>query len=136
MVVDGLGTARQALEELTRLDASGAVLALGDDRMGVDGRVDRPLLDGTGDLPPGTQLLRAHVRAWLPAVGALLDELLASAVLVDGGWSEALDVALAHPDLVIVTRNGDRCAGGVWRTGASGTGATGAACEEARARRS
>jgi chromosome segregation protein len=65
-------------------------------------------------------------------VGALLDRLLANTVVVVGDWSSAVDLAVDRPDLVVVTRAGDRCAGRTWRTGPAGTGATGAALEEAR----
>ncbi len=68
-----------------------------------------------------------------PAVTSFLDRLLAGAAVVEGDWSAAVDVAIARPDLVIVTRAGDRCAGGIWCTGSPGAGATGAALEEARA---
>ena len=50
-----------------------------------------------------------------------------------GDWSRAVDLALAQPQLVVVTQAGDRCSQGIWRTGSHGTGATGAALEEARA---
>jgi len=58
--------------------------------------------------------------------------LLAGAVAVEGGWPGALDVALAHPGLIVVTREGDRFGPAGWRTGADGSGATAAALEEAR----
>ena len=45
-----------------------------------------------------------------------------------------VDVALAHPDAVIVTRVGDRFGPTGWRIGAGRRGATGAALEEAEAR--
>ena len=46
----------------------------------------------------------------------------------------AVDVALAHPDAVIVTRDGDRFGVTGWRVGGPASGATGAALEEARER--
>ena len=83
---------------------------------------------GVGDL------VRAHVRAARPDVEALLDALLGHAVAVTGGWSAAVDAALAHPDLVVVTREGGRYGATGWRVGTTSTGATGAALEEARER--
>jgi chromosome segregation protein len=65
-------------------------------------------------------------------VSAFVDRLLAGAVMVEGGWQAAVDVAVARPELVVVTPTGDRCAAGIWRTGSHGIGATGAALEEAR----
>jgi len=123
VVVDGEATARRALDELTRLGANGAVMAPGDP--------PGPCREPTNP-PTGSTLLRDHVRAWLPGVDSLVERLIGAAVVVDGGWADALDVAVARPDLVVVTRRGDRCAGGLWRTGASGSGATGAALAEAR----
>jgi chromosome segregation protein len=124
VVVDGRGSAERSLEELRRQATGGAVVALPE-----AGR-KRP---AAVDLPAGAALVRAHVRSRLPSVGALLDQLLGAAVCA-GGWAEALDLAAAHPELVVVTAGGDRFAGGVWRTGAGGAGATGAALEEARER--
>jgi chromosome segregation protein len=72
------------------------------------------------------------VRSRWPHVERLLDGLLAHAVAVEGGWERALDVALAHPGLVVVTRDGDRFASTGWRAGASAHAATGAALDEAR----
>ena len=125
VVLDGVDSARRGLAELRRQAAAGAVVALPDP---ADGRA-RP---GTGDLPAGAAELRRRVRGRLPGVDLLLDDLLGRAVVVDGSWEVALDAALARPDLIVVTAEGDRFSGGLWRTGAAGPGATGAALEEAR----
>jgi len=127
VVVDGVGAARSALTALRRGDEAGvgaAVLALG------------------GGRPPASAALhtaagepvRAHVGSPHPGVDALLDTLLADAVAVDGGWEQALDLALADPDLVVVTRQGDRFATGGWRVGCSGTVATRTSLAEAQSR--
>jgi chromosome segregation protein len=83
---------------------------------------------------PGGEPVRAHVRATRPEVAPLLDAVFGAAVAVDGGWEAALDVSLAHPDVVVVTRDGDRFGASGWRIGVVSAGATGAALEEARAR--
>nr|MDQ2754568.1 AAA family ATPase [Actinomycetota bacterium] len=150
VVVDGVGAARQGLAELRRLAVAGAVVALPDlmATMTAGGSTDAGgLTDAGGSTEAGGSAdagegltaaaaagrrVRSHVRARLPAVGRLLDGLLANAVVVDGDWSEALDLALDHPELVVVTRRGDRCAGGIWHAGAGGAGVTGAALEGAR----
>ncbi len=80
----------------------------------------------------GQSWLRDRVRSRLPSVERWLDRLLAGTVVVEGGWTEAVDVSIAHPDLVLVTREGDRCAEGLWQLGAGSRGATAAAVEEAR----
>jgi chromosome segregation protein len=59
--------------------------------------------------------LRPRVMSERPEVGAVLDRLLARALVVDGDWETALDVALTRPDLVVVTRQGDRFAPTGWR---------------------
>ncbi|HEX9258513.1 MAG TPA: AAA family ATPase, partial [Acidimicrobiales bacterium] len=120
VVVDGVPAAKRALAHLHRGDAAGAVLALG-------GRA-------VGGPPPVGDPVRRHVRAADAAVGRLLDTLVGRAVAVDDGWEGALDVSLAHPDAVVVTRAGDRFSAGGWRLKVAGTGATGAALEEARSR--
>ncbi|MCU4183778.1 chromosome segregation protein SMC [Acidiferrimicrobium sp. IK] len=132
VVVAGDDAARAALGRLRDLDVSGAVLPVRG-----SGALAAPA--GRGSLSPsgaplGTDLVRAHVRARLPGVADMLDHLLAGAVAVGGGWEEVVAVAAAHPELTVVSRHGDRGAGGVWRVGAGGAGVTGAALDEARSR--
>jgi len=83
---------------------------------------------------PGAEPVRHHVRSHDLAVARVLDALLAGHVVVAGGWEQALDAALAHPQLTVVTRAGDRFGGGTWRLGASRTGITAAALDDARHR--
>ena len=141
VVVSGEEAARQALAHLHAEGVGGAVLALGALMAGA-GRAPASG-PGAGDgvarelrelcaSRPGIEPLRAHARASSPEADGLLDRLLVGAVAVEGGWSEALDAALAAPGLVVVTRQGDRFATTGWRAGAGGGGATGAALEEAR----
>ncbi|MEO5678947.1 MAG: hypothetical protein ABIS47_04680, partial [Acidimicrobiales bacterium] len=125
VVVDGSPSARAALHALAAGQAGGAVIALPDPGRGM-------VLPFLPDLP-GLEAVRSHVRSRLPGLDSLLDVLLASAVCVPGSWEEALDLALDRPDLVVVTRAGDRFATTAWRAGAGTTGATGAALEHARA---
>ncbi len=127
VVVEGLQAARRSLEELHRQAVTGAVAAVPDVPFSTSGPPLPP------DLPIGTEPLRSHVRARLLGVNALLDQLLATAVVVPGTWEDAFALARAHPGLVVVTRAGDRYANGLWRAGQGGAGATGAALEEARA---
>ncbi|MFP5576859.1 MAG: chromosome segregation protein SMC [Acidimicrobiia bacterium] len=121
VVVDGAGSARQALAALSAGDAAGAVLALGVPRT-------------PRTPPPVGDAVRTHVRSARPGVGQLLDAVVGAAVRIDGDWAAGLDVALAHPDAVVVTADGARFGAGAWRVGGSATGATGAALDEARAR--
>ncbi len=128
VVRGGAAGARRALEVLHEAGA-GAVLPLG---------VSRARSAATTD-PAVGEAVRSHVRSRDPEVDAALDAVLAGVVCVDSGddgapWQVALDVAMAHPDAVVVTRTGDRFAAGGWRIGAAGAGATGAALDEAEAR--
>jgi len=118
VVVRDAATARTALERLAEADAGGAVLALGGPH--------RPV-----EIPLVGRPLRDHVRADDTEVNNLLDRLVGTAVVVDGGWKNAIDTALIYPDVVVVTQNGDRCGLSGWRIGAGGTGATAAAFAEA-----
>ncbi len=124
VVVDGVESARRALAHLQSDDAAGAVLALG--------AAGQPVSLPFEAMAAG-DAIRDHVRSHNHDVEQLLDVLLAVAVAVDGDWTDALDLSLNHPGLVVVTRAGDRFAAGGWRVGASGTGATGAALAEAGA---
>jgi len=126
VLMAGEGVARKAVAHLARQGASGAVIPL-----------DIFPQAAHRDVPPGVpercSWLRPLVRSQDQSVGALLDVLLMRAVVVDGGWSEAVEASLSCPELVVVTRSGDRCAGGIWRLGANagGAGVTGAALEHA-----
>ncbi|HSL58226.1 MAG TPA: hypothetical protein VK866_10325, partial [Acidimicrobiales bacterium] len=123
VVVTDVSAGRRALEALHRGSASGAILALG----ATGSAAPAPTV-------PGAEPVRRHVRSARPDVEALLDVLLGPAVAVDGDWASAVDVALAHPTAVVVTRDGDRFGASGWRIGVGGTGATGAALDEARQR--
>ena len=118
VVVDSVDAGRRALAELRSGDGAGAVLALG------AGRVTPPAV-------AAGEAVRSHVRGIRPGVDVLLDALVGGSVAV-ADWTTAVDVALAHPDSVVVTRSGDRFGPTGWRVGAAGSGATGAALEEAR----
>lgn len=122
VVVDGPMSARRALTHLHDDAVAGAVVALPD---ALARRTDPAM-------PPGADPVRGHVRARLPGVERLLHHLLAGAVAVAGGWSDALDLAIDWPDLTVVTLAGDRFSASGWRTGASSAGVTGAALGQAR----
>ena len=121
VVVDGVDAGRRALEALHGEQLSGAVLALGAAQV-------------TPPRPSRGQPVRPHVRARRADVEPLLDALVGAAVVVDGGWVEAVDVSLANPSAIVVTTSGDRFGVTGWRVGASGSGATGAALAEAEQR--
>jgi len=134
VVVSGNAPARSALARLREGGATGAVLALTDPVSG-SGAGTSPSLPA----PPGTESIRPHVRprsgtGHLPGLDAALDTLLAGAHCAVGGWSEAIDLALARPDLVVVTRDGDRFSSTGWRVRAGGGVVTAAVVDEARAR--
>jgi len=122
VVVDDVEAGRRALELLHQGDVAGAILPLG--------AVNAPAVLPLGDGEP----LRWHVRAGNTAVDGLLDALFGTAVVIDGDWTVAVDLALAHPGSVIVTRDGDRFGMTGWRVGGPASGATGAALTEARER--
>ncbi len=115
VVVADAVSGRSALESLASQDLTGAVLALGANR--------------TAAIDPSS--VRSRVRALRPDVEPLLDALFGSVRAVEGGWPEALDAAMADPNAVIVSSTGDRFAPTGWRIGQAGSGATGAALDEA-----
>ena len=122
VVLDSVDSGRRALSVLADGDVAGAVLALG------------AAPAATRATPPTGEPVLAHVRPRRAEVAPLLAGLLAAAVVVEGGWERALDAALAHPDAVVVTRDGGRFGVAGWRIGAAATGATGHALDEARTR--
>ncbi|HEV3354779.1 MAG TPA: AAA family ATPase, partial [Acidimicrobiales bacterium] len=122
LVVDDADDGRAVLASLAASDAIGTVTA---------GLAPPVALSMS---VPGAEPVRHHVRSSHAAVARVLDGLLAGHVVVDGDWEHALDAALAHPHLTVVSRAGDRFGGGTWRLGASRTGLTAAALDDARVR--
>lgn len=123
VVVDGVDGARRALATLADGQVAGTVVPLG-----------APAAQGpAAPVAVGGSALRPHVRAAAPGVEPLLDALVGPVVVVDT-LSVAIDTALAHPGSIVVTRAGDRFGPDGWRMRAAGSGATGAALNEARDR--
>ena len=120
VVVGSVDAGRAAVDILAQGDLPGAVLAL---------EAARPTRDPR--LPAASERVRTHVHPRRPEVAPLLDALVGTAVVVDGGWAGAIDTAVAHPDAVVVTREGGRFAAEGWRAVTATTGATGAALDEA-----
>jgi chromosome segregation protein len=128
VVVEGADTARAALARLREHEASGTVFAIGRGVRDDDAGVVR------ADPPSAAVWLRTHVRPKVPALAPLLERLVGNAVAVRGGWRDAVDVALERPDLVVVTRDGDRFSAHGWVVrGGDQAPATAAAADEARA---
>ncbi len=133
VVVSGNQPARAALSRLRQGGAVGAVLAL------TDASPARGMSGTDDSVPAGTESIRRHVRPHragrdLPGLDAALDTLLAGSTCASGGWSEAIDLALSRPDLVVVTRDGDRFSPTGWRVRSGGGMVTAAVVEEARSR--
>ncbi|HEY4409507.1 MAG TPA: chromosome segregation protein SMC [Acidimicrobiia bacterium] len=86
-------------------------------------------------VPDGARALDGCVGTEVPGLDAVLGRLLGGTVVVDGTWEQALTLALANPELVVVTPDGDRLDGrGAWHAGGAAIGATPAAAEEAHRR--
>jgi chromosome segregation protein len=133
VVVSGSDSARAALSRLRQGEATGAVLAL---HTAVGGSNPAGAV-GSAAAVPG-EPVRAHVRVRrgrdVPGLDRLLDTLLSHAVCPLGGWTGAIDLALDRPDLVVVTREGDRFSASGWRVRAGGGVVTAAVVDEARER--
>ncbi|MHB2027754.1 MAG: chromosome segregation protein SMC [Acidimicrobiales bacterium] len=123
MVVDGRASARAALAALRREGGAGLILAIG------DGEITTPRT------PEGCVALRTLVRARHdapPHVTRVLDALFSRA-FVASDWEAGIDVALANPDLILVTSEGDRFASSGWRVASGRAVVTRNTVEEARA---
>jgi chromosome segregation protein len=121
VVVESASNARSALEALRTSATSGAVLAA------VSAHATK------AEVPSGCASVLGHVRATNSGVQSLLERLLSHAVSAPT-LDAAIDTALAHQDLVVVTQDGDRLSSTGWRIGSSSGGATAAALEEVSAR--
>ena len=121
VVVQGTDQAIKAIEALKRGSFNAAVLSLN----GITSNFAQPDI--------GTSI-RKHVRARIPDVDELLDRLLSQVTLVTTGSATAIDLAIANPERIIVTTEGDRFGPSGWRIGGGRSGATGAALAEAEIR--
>jgi chromosome segregation protein len=126
VVVSGGDAATAAVERLHAGDAHGFLLVV--DALAAPAQP--PLV------PPGARPLGECVHTRVAGLEAAIGRLLRGAVLVEAGWRTALELALAAPDLVVVTPAGDRLGGHApWRVGADGAAAvTQGAFDEAVAR--
>ena len=115
LVVDGGPAARAAVERLRDGEASALLL--------VADRFTRPSASALTHPADGRPLLEC-VRSRRADLDALVRSLLARVVLVEAGWRAALDLALDDPEIVAVTRDGDRFGGPTpWRAGPAGRSA-------------
>ena len=125
VIVSGRDEARTAVERLAAGDAGAWLLVLD--------AADTAVTTGATLAPEGARPLASCVRASLPGLQATLARTLAGVVLADGDWHVAMDLAVANPDLTVMTGSGDRFGGGrPWRFGAEqSAGVTRAAFDEA-----
>jgi chromosome segregation protein len=122
MVVDGRKSARAALEALRREGGAGLILPVSDGDVAVLAT------------PQGCTALRSLVRARTGApthVTRVLDGLFSRA-FVARDWESGIEVAILNPELVIVTREGDRFAASGWRVASGRAVVTRLTVEEAR----
>jgi len=122
MVVDGRKSARAALEALRREGGAGLILPVSDGDVAVLAT------------PNGCTALRSLVRARSGApthVTRVLDGLFSRA-FVARDWESGIEVAIQNPELVVVTREGDRFAASGWRVASGRAVVTRLTVEEAR----
>ena len=123
VVVDGRRSARQALETIRREGGAGLVLPAFDES------------SESYETPSRCVALRSKVRprAGAPAhVERVLDALFARA-FVAPDWESGIDTAVAHPNLIIVTPDGDRFAASGWRVASGRAVVTRSTVDEAEA---
>jgi chromosome segregation protein len=121
VVVASPQAGRRALDSLHASNVHGAVIALG---------------AATGSsvvLPEHGVPVRPHVRSRQKGVAELLDAIIGSTVRVST-LVDAIDLAIANPQVVVVTNDGDRFGATGWRVGVASGGATASALEEAQER--
>jgi len=117
VVMSDVEAARSAMDKLRSGDAHGAVLAIG--------------VTADSSQPPTVgDALRPHLRGNAPGVDALLDRLVGRTTVFDD-WTQAIDAALTHPEITVVTRDGGSLAASGWRVSADRVGATQTALDEA-----
>ena len=124
VVARNIDAARRALQELRQSGSVGAVLALN----AITTVPSAPTINNGVSIRSS---VRAKAGENEVQINRLLDVLLSRVVFVQS-WADAVDAALAHPEMVIITGDGDKFASSGLRIGASGV--TAAALEEAQRR--
>ncbi len=122
MVVDGRRSAQAALEALRREGGAGLILPVAETQI------------EAVSAPASCVALRSLVRAREGApshVTRVLDALFSRAFVTET-WQAGIDVAVAHPELVVVTRDGDRFAASGWRVASGRALVTRATVEDAQ----
>ena len=128
IVVQDAAAARRLLRGLEKSDAGAAVIAL--DGLGAES-LDARRVASVCSQGSATTALRGKVAARDETVAPLLDVLLGAAVLAEGDWRDAVDVAVSQPGLIVVTNAGDRLSRHGWRLGVHGSAGIRAALHEA-----
>ena len=124
--------ARAALARLRSSGSAGTVL-VPTPPSGVPHHGDSAVRNASSAALAGARALAECVGTSVLGLDVVLKRLLGAAVVVDDRWERALSVALAHPELVVVTPDGDRLDGrGAWHAGGAAIGATPSAAEEAQ----
>ncbi|MEY2524960.1 MAG: chromosome segregation protein [Ilumatobacteraceae bacterium] len=121
VVVASPQAGRRALDSLHASNVHGAVIALGAAK------------GSSAVLPEHGVPVRPHVRSRQEGVAELLDAIIGSTVRVST-LADAIDLAIANPQAVVVTNDGDRFGATGWRVGVASGGATASALEEAQER--
>ncbi len=121
VVVSSPQAGRRALDSLHASNVHGAVIALG------------AIKGSSVPLPAHGVPVRPHVRSRQAGVAELLDAIIGSTVRVST-LADAIDLAIANPQAVVVTNDGDRFGATGWRVGVASGGATASALEEAQER--
>ena len=124
VVAKNIDAARRALQELRQSGSVGAVLALN----AITTVPNAPTINNGVSIRSS---VRAKAGENEVQINRLLDVLLSRVVFVQS-WADAVDAALAHPEMVVITGDGDKFASSGLRIGASGV--TAAALEEAQRR--
>jgi chromosome segregation protein len=128
VVVDGPEAARRAVARLAAGDARALVVIADRHAIGKEA-------SGESSAPAGTRFLAGLVRSNFPGLQVAVRRMLGDAVLSSTGWAAALDLALDHPQVTVVTSAGDRFGGGrPWRLGGEDSGVTQSALQEAQQR--
>lgn len=100
IVVDDAHNAKQVAESLSEQEIKARLFVLGTYNSHV-----APII------PDGTIALSSFITSQDSAIQRAITHVFANVVLVNGDWKSACDIAIAHPELIVVTPSGDRFGG-------------------------
>jgi len=98
IVVDGNQNAKEVLAKLSANDLKANLFVVG----------EHGLNDEVSVIPEGAKPISELIRCTDEKLSETLRRVLRNVVVVNGDWKSACDISISHPELIVISSNGDR----------------------------